>query len=456
MKGFGTVVTGTLVAGTIQREQELEVFPISRSVRVRGVQVHGDVSDSAFAGQRTALNVAGAGTDDLSRGMSLAPAGTFAATRSVDVRLRLLPTAARPLKDKSRVHFHAYTTEALARVELYQTKEVKPSEAVFAQLSFPDSMLLVPGDRFILRQFSPVITIGGGVVLDTAPILSPKEVRRMERIAGSSIPAFYQSMACLERFQEKAAILSLRVTRRGRRGLSFPQAVAETGWPQPEIAQLAGVLSQENRVVQFEGRMFAPSESELSQRSLLDAVSDFHKHEPLKAGIPREELRDKTGGALQMAQELYDATLATLVQRKKIEIAGDLVRLAGRGIEMKDEEVESKQKIEATFAESGLKVPALQEVIASLKVDKTRAQRIVTLLLREKTLVKISDDLVFHRAALDELRSLVKSQKAKSPKMDITKFKELTGVSRKYAIPLLEYLDREHVTRRIGDAREIL
>ncbi len=153
---------------------------------------------------------------------------------------------------------------------------------------------------------------------------------------------------------------------------------------------------------------------------------------------------------------MFDAVLSMLVRDKKIEVTGDLVRLSGHGVVMKDEEAESKQKIEDAFAAAGLKVPALHEVIAGLKVDKARAQKIVTLLLRDKLLVKISDELVFHRSALEQLRRLMAAQKAKSPKMDVAKFKELTGVSRKYAIPLLEYLDRERVTKRVGDAREIL
>jgi selenocysteine-specific elongation factor len=156
------------------------------------------------------------------------------------------------------------------------------------------------------------------------------------------------------------------------------------------------------------------------------------------------------------APEVFEAVANILLRDKKVEIAGDLVRLPGLGVVMKDEEAESKKKIEDAFAAAGLKVPALQEVIAGLKVDKVRAQKIVTLLLRDKVLVKVSDDLVFHRSALEALRRQVAAYKVKSAKIDVATFKELTGVTRKYAIPLLEYLDRERVTRRVGDAREIL
>jgi selenocysteine-specific elongation factor len=172
--------------------------------------------------------------------------------------------------------------------------------------------------------------------------------------------------------------------------------------------------------------------------------------------MAKGELQDEMTRAFSMASDLFEAGLAALVQQKKLEVSGDVVRLPGRGAVMKDEESESKDKIKEVFAAAGLKVPALHEVIAGLKVDKTRAQKIVTLLLRERVLVKISDELVFHGGALDELRQKLKTYKANAPKIDVARFKELTGVSRKYAIPLLEYLDRERVTRRVGDVREIL
>ncbi len=195
----------------------------------------------------------------------------------------------------------------------------------------------------------------------------------------------------------------------------------------------------------------SPALSEL-QSSITASLEAFHKKNSLAPGISREELRDQT----KAAPEVFAAALDRLTQQRKLETASDLIRLAGKGVTLKDDEAESKKTIETAFAAAGLKVPALLEVLGGLKIDKARAQKIVTLLLRDKVLLKISDDLVFHRSALEDLRRLVAAQKAKSPKMDVAKFKELTGVSRKYAIPLLEYLDRERVTRRVGDAREIL
>jgi selenocysteine-specific elongation factor len=445
MKGFGTVVTGTLVAGTIRREDELEVFPKGRRVRVRGVQVHGQTAEAAVAGQRTALNLPGASTEDFSRGMTLVPPATFAATRRADVRLRLLNLAPHPLKDRARAHFHSYSMESVVEIVLHEQKgsgsigrpQLMPGQEMFARLKLPEAALLLPGDRFIIRQFSPVVTIGGGIVLDAAPLPRVRGgVSLLEILAGG----------------DAEAILKARITRRQHEGISIAQLVAETSWTSNVIeTQLAPAVKAGTVVRAGERFLHAPVLEQLKLHTL-SALADFHKKNPLVGGISKEELRAR----VDATPEVFEAVAGTLVRDKKIEVAGDLVRLPGLGVVMKDEEAESKKKIEDAFFVAGLKVPALSEVLAGLRVDRVRAQKIVTLLLRDKTLIKVSDELVFHRTALEELRRKVAAYKVKSPKIDVAAFKEMTGVTRKYAIPLLEYLDRERVTKRVGDAREIL
>jgi selenocysteine-specific elongation factor len=458
MKGFGTVVTGTLVAGTIGREDEMEVFPTGRRVRVRGVQVHGQTAEAAVAGQRTALNLAGLSTEDLSRGMTLIPPANFEATRQADVRLRLLSSAPHPLKDRARVHFHSYTMEKIAEVVLYEPKEwdptfakkarvgssgsvgqpkLLPGQEAFARLKLPEAALLLPGDRFIIRQFSPVVTIGGGVVLDAAPI--PRRPGHAD---------FLHVLADGDR----EAIVRARIARRHREGISMSRLVAETGWTKNVIESQLAQTVKAGRVVRA-GELFLDSSAlEALKSHIMSTAADFHKNNPLVGGISKEELRAR----VDATPEVFETAAAMLVGDNKLELIGDLVRLPGHGVAMKDEEAESKKKIEDAFASAGLKVPALQEVIAGLKVDKVRAHKIVTLLLRDKVLVKVADELVFHGSALEQLRRQMTAYKAKSSRIDVAKFKELTGVTRKYAIPLLEYLDRERVTRRVGDERAIL
>jgi selenocysteine-specific elongation factor len=438
MKGFGTVATGTLVSGAIREEEELEVFPTGRRVRARGVQVHGKSVRRAIAGERTALNLAGVTTEDLARGMTLAPPATFKSTSLIDVSLSLL-SSVKPLQDRARVHFHAYTAESIATVVLYGKKQIASGEDAFARLRLAESTLLLPGDRFIIRQFSPVATIGGGVVLDATPILKTKK---------DTAEAFLGILAA----GDSELILTKRIARRGPRGLSMAELTAETGWRENVIDTHLSASVGRGEILRIGSDFFDHSAIKGLKLSLLAAVADFHKKNPLVGGMNKEALREK----LRAGPEGFGIALAGLVQDQKLDAVGEVVRLFGHGVVMKDEEAASKLTIEAAFASAGLRVPALKDVLAGLKIDQARAQKIVTLLLRDKALVKISDDLVFHRKALDELRKRMTAEKAKSPKVDVARFKELAGVSRKYAIPLLEYLDREHVTRRVGDERVIL
>ena len=435
MKGFGTVVTGTLVSGTIRKEEELEIFPSGGHARVRGVQVHGHASESATAGQRTALNLAGVPIEDLERGVILAPANTFHSTSRIDIKLSLLASA-KPLKDGARVHFHSYTMETIAEVRLYGTKQLKPGEDAFAHLRLSTPNLLLPGDRFILRQFSPVVTIGGGLILDAAP---PRKKREPEEAI-----RFLQLMLTAAPHEALAA----RVTRTNDQGLPLAEVFAEMNLRRDEAERLAtkaGLIRAGDTVIS------QASFEEVITR-LTSTLSKFHDANPLVAGMKKEELRER----LRLGSDIFAAALVYAIKEKKLAMAGEHVHLAGRGVVMKDEEAESKKIIEHAFQSAGLKVPSLNEVLDSLKVDKLRAQKIVTLLLRDKVLVKLSDQLVFHQTALANLRQKISALKSTTPKIDVAQFKDMTGVSRKYAIPLLEYLDRERVTRRVGDARIIL
>jgi selenocysteine-specific elongation factor len=307
-----------------------------------------------------------------------------------------------------------------------------------AQLRPIDATLLLPGDRFIIRQFSPVVTIGGGVILDTAPL--PR------RSKSHNVIPFLEIM----RDGSHAEVLLARVERRGKQGLSFRDAISETGWPRPQLSRVVQELA--GRAVSIGERLFAREVFESVTSNAVASVTAFQRSNPLSQGIGREVLREQ----MNSHPEIFSAVIDHLTSEKKLEVAGDQIRLPGTSVVMKDEEAESKKTIEHAFASAGLKVPALKDVLAALKIERTRAQKIVTLLLRDKVLVKTSDDLVFHRAALVQLREKLKAEKAKSPKLDVARFKDIAGVSRKYAIPLLEYLDREHVTRRVGDDRLIL
>jgi len=363
----------------------------------------------------------------------------FRSTRRADVSLSLLP-GAKPLRDRARVHLHAFTAETIAETVLYGNKQVDPGATVFAQLRLAGPMLLLPGDRFILRQFSPVVTIGGGYVIDALPLARKK--------SSAERTTFLAELA--DASPEQA--LLLRARRRQTSGLALADAVAETGWQRAEVEAIASALVKKRELVRIGELLLSPASFEQAKKQTMAAVELFHGSHSLMTGISKEQLREE----LSFGAEVFAGVLNAFANEKRLEISGEQVRAAGRGIVLKDEEAESKQRIEQAFATAGLRVPALKEVLAGLRVDRARAQQIVTLLLREKILVKVSEELVFHRDALAGLRRSLAELKSTSPKIDVGHFKDLTGVTRKYAIPLLEYLDRERVTRRVGDERIIL
>ena len=440
MKGFGAVVTGTLIAGKVTKDEEIEIVPSRQPARVRGVQVHGAATNQAVAGQRTALNLAGVELEDLARGMTLAPRGMLGPTQRIEAQISLLKDA-KPLKNRARVHLHAFTSETIAEVALYEGPELKPGGTAFAELRTVDPVLLLPGDRAILRQFSPVVTLGGAVVLDAFPFAAKKQKK-------DSRLDFLRKVAD----GTKADALLARIARRGSEGLAAAAAVRETGLKAAALEQLVSDLTRHQKIVQA-GEFLLSREAFVDARErLMASVSAFHKANPLVAGISKEELREK----LALNQTVMEAVLGQVARENKAEVAGEQVRMAGRGVELKDDEARAKEQIEKAFASAGLRVPLMKEVLGSLTVDRARAQKLVTLLLRDRVLVKLADELVFHQSALQRLRRLMAEQKARSPKIDVGQFKDLIGVTRKYAIPLLEYLDRERVTRRVGDERIIL
>jgi selenocysteine-specific elongation factor len=442
MHGFGTVVTGTLISGMLGKEQEVEVVPARKRARVRGLQVHGASAERAVDGERTAVNLAGVAKEELHRGQTLISPATLAPTHRFEAWIELSGEA-KPLKDRARVHLHAFTAEVIAEVALHGVKELKPGGQAFAQLRISkedEAMLLLPGDRFIMRQFSPVITIGGGRVLDAHP--------QNKRLSGDALQRFLTVL----RDGTPEEQLFARVQRRGAVGLDATDAVRDTGWTAQKVRETAERLLREKRVVHVAALWMDAAEWSTASERVLAELKRFHEKNPLAQGIGRELLREKT----KLDESAFAELLQTLAAKGQIVSANELVHLAGHKVVMRSEESQAQTTIDNAFRSAGLAVPALKDVLNGLKIDRIRAQKIVALLLRDKVLVKVNEELVFHHTALDALKQILQTEKAKSPRLDVARFKDLTGISRKYAIPLLEWLDRERVTRRVGDARQIL
>lgn len=433
MRGFGAVVTGTLVSGSVARDQEIEAHPGGRRLRVRGLQVHGQAVERALAGQRTALNLAGAEPSELPRGTVLTEPGLFSATRVIDCELELLPSA-KPLKHRAPVHFHAGAAEVEAEVRMLDGREsLGPGERAHARLLLRDPLLLLPGDRFIIRMFSPVVTIGGGVVVDITGHRYRRGERASERlgILGSGAP------------EDRIALL----VRESRYGLALTEIIGRTGLLRAEIEKAA----------QAEGFVFLQPQDWLLDREwfhaeaarLAAALKAFHAQNPLQPGMSRQELKSR---------ELPDAPpflLDALIERSAgIVSEGEAVRLAAHKVVLREDEEQALEAIERAFVAAGLAVPSTGEVLAKSGVEPARARSLLQILIRRRKLFKLGDDLVFHESAIESLRSLLAAHKGE--RFSVSRFKEWTGVSRKYAIPLLEYLDRERITRREGDERVVL
>jgi selenocysteine-specific elongation factor len=442
-KGFGTVVTGTLMSGTVRVKDEIELHPLGRLARVRGLHSGGQPIEQAFAGQRTAVNLAGVEHGEIRRGMVLSSPGVFHPTRRVDARITLLPSS-RPLRNRARVHFHQGSAEAIAEIVLLGRSEISPGEEALAQLRLNEDLLALPGDRFILRQYSPVITIGGGVVIDSG-------ARRHRR----SDPAAAEFLQTLERGDRLESLAALAEA--SPRGLTLQDLLARTGWMEPEIREVAGELAAAKRLRILSEQPFIVAPEQAVQNcaaAIRKAVDDFHRANPLLPGIPKQELRGRAGNP---RSELFQSAMEDLVHGRVVSIAGDLVQRAGRSISLSPEEAKAKELIEQAFAQAGLAVPNVSAVLEKLPVEPVRARKILQILLREGVLVKVAEDLFFHRDAIARLHELIAGyRKERGERLPITAFKDLAGISRKYAIPLLEYLDREHVTRRAGDERVIL
>ena len=439
-QGFGTVVTGTTVSGVMTTDSEVQIHPLDRRVRVRGIQAHSQSADSVGAGQRTALNLAGIETNELRRGMVATSVGPFRPVTKLDAVVELLPSAD-PLKHGAPVHFHTGTAETVARVSLPGGGKLPPGGKAFARLRLDHPVLALYGDRFILRRFSPVITIGGGTVLDTEP--------HPERDAE----------AHQRRLTELQSADPLRVLpvllEREPHGIETTAIIRRTAWTENRISEAAATLCDAGAARRLgPARLISGEAYRKATTQVATFLESFHREDPLQPGASKEALR---GGCFAGAPaDFADALLTALEAAGEIVVEGEFVRLPNHSVVLGDEESKARETIIAEFEKAGLSVPGVKDVLAPLPVDAARAQRILQALVRERVLVKISNDLLLHHAAIDNLKQLLREERSRTPRINVSRFKELAGISRKYAIPLLEFLDRQRITRRDGNERIIL
>ena len=445
MKGFGSVVTGTLVSGRVQKDSEVELLPAGRVMRIRGVQVHGKPAAAASAGQRTALNLQGVEVSELERGMVLTEPKLFRPSSMIDCQMELLASVPRPVGQRKRVRVHVGTAEVMAYVTLLGQDQLDPGASCLAQIRLEQPVFVLPEDRFIIRQYSPMITIGGGRVLDGHP---RKHRRRDDRV--------------LERLKvlrdgSLAERLTVLIGDAGVGAVTLEALVGRTGVAAEAIRrELDGLaaasairfLSDTPPILIVEAVF-----SDAMERTVA-YIDGFHLANPLSPGVGREELK---GRLFERASPVvFQQVLQELFRTERLASAQEFVHAFGRKVTLSDVEAQIRASLAGQFRSSGLAAPSPDEVIRKLRLKPETARKIIQLMIRDGEVVKISEEFFLDRETLDELIGRLRARKAKAPRLGVGDFKDMTGISRKHAIPILEYLDRQRVTRRDGDARIIL
>ena len=450
MKGFGAVVTGTLVSGEIDEADELELLPAGKRVRARGVQVHGAAVNRAESGQRTAVNLAGVDVADVQRGMVLSQPGRLVPTQIIDTEIAMLPSAPRPIRTRSRLRVHLGSAEVLARVRVLNIRgEIPPGETGFAQLRLEAPVVAVHEDRFIIRSYSPAETIAGGLVLD--PLAAKHRGRELAKTQ-QRLRALIDS--------DRPARFAQFVNTAGDSGLRLSNIAARTGWKDAVLSEVASSAVKDGTVVESEGVYVAKEVFERLSRTTVDEVNAHHQREPLGRGLARETLRDRLFA--HASPEIFRAVISSLEEQGILATDQGLVRSKEHMLELSPADTQLRDRMLAILEKAGLEAPSLDQLMESAGVpasQRAHGRKILQLLLDNGTVVRVQNEMFFHAEALENLTELLRrygSEHEPDRLIDVAAFKDMAGVSRKYAIPLLEYFDLAHVTRRAGDKRIIL
>ena len=452
VKGFGTVVTGTLASGTISEGDELDLLPTNKTVRVRGVQSHGAKVEQSAAGRRTALNLAGVDYSQVTRGMLLAEKGVLHSSYMFGASVEVLPDAPRPLKTRQRVRLHIGTAEVLARVAVIgESAEIKPGESGFAQLRLESSVAAILGERFILRSYSPQVTIAGG------SILRPTE-EKIKRRESAKNAAFLSSLA--GSIGNHAEIVKVLVDNSGNIGMTPLEIRAITGWRHEVLYTAIQVLGQQDAIVQCESALISKTNLDGLNSQVLATVEQFHKTDPLSKGPPLDILRDTAFKFVR--PDVERAVLKLLSNTQRISIENDVVRLSGHTTRLSTPEENVLEHLRRAYTNAGLEVPKLDEALAEASknagVNVVSTRKLFQRLVDAGEVVQVTAEFYFSSAAIDSLIEKLRNHANKSADrmIDVPQFKEIAGVSRKFAIPLLEYFDQRKITARRGDKRFII
>lgn len=442
MKGFGTVITGTLVSGKIRVGETVDLLPQKVRAKIRGLQVHNEAVETALAGQRTAVNLQGIEKEAVERGNVLASMDTFEPSTIVDVSFRYLSSAGRNLKSRSAVRFHSGTSEILSRIVLMDRQQIEPGKECYGQIFLDAPAVASGGDRFVLRSISPAATIGGGVILD--PLARKWRAREKQRPVEWEI---------LDRGTgiEKAPVI---LRRAALAGISRERLAVRTGLSQGELKRILDHLLSRREALLLDGdppRLFHWDVYRKLQEDIVAEAAEYHRNQPLRKGCPREELRIRMGASVDA--KLFSRALRDLEEAGNIISEQDTVRIRSHEVELSGDLESLRGEIEKRYREAGQEPPLTREVLEQTGNRKGSGAKILDLLAREGTLVKVSEELYFHRDALEKLEKTYTDFLLREGKATPATFRDLTHLSRKFTIPLMEYFDKARLTIRVGDHR---
>ncbi|MGA2732108.1 MAG: selenocysteine-specific translation elongation factor [Syntrophobacteraceae bacterium] len=445
MRGFGTVITGTSISGRLQIGDPVVIYPNGLKSKVRGIQVHGNDVQEVLPGQRTAVNLQGMERALIERGDVLASAGALSASHMIDIQLELLESAPRPLKHRAKIRFHTGTAEHLATIILLDRQELKPGERTFAQIRLDQPTAVLRGDRFVLRSYSPVLTIGGGAVLHPLP---RKHKGSAKREAAKALEKLFNS--------PDPDIILWHLQDAGWAGLGEVELRIRTNVPQKFLEKTLQQFTSARKVVLYDKdnrRLIHPDALEEMKSSVTAILADYHSRFPLKAGMSKEEIPALLSKPIEA--KLYNFVLRQLAEAGQVAQEMEWVRLTTHKVALSKDEDTIRQKIEKAFGESGLQPPFFKEVASGLPGTSKQHQEVLEWMLAKGILLKTKEEIYFHAAALAELQNRLVTWLREHGEITTTQFKEMTGASRKYTIPLLEYFDAQKVTIRVGEVRKL-
>lgn len=442
MKGFGTVATGTLISGKIAVGDNLEILPQGTKVKARGVQVYNESVPFSLAGQRTAINLQGAEKQWLQRGDVLSHPDSLKTSYRFDVRVRLLADTENPLKHGDQARIHLFTSQTKARVISYEGNVLAPGQSCYAQLRLSEPLASIPGARFILRNPTATRTIGGGTILDPHP---PRHRRN-----DPGTKAWFHVLD-----DKKLDVIVTTLTReRGTTGITQKELFRRVAAPLDQIEKTWRNLIEARVIIEInlDSHQSVHAETLQSHMQKLQALlQEYHLQYPLKPGIPLEEARQKLG--MDIPEKFFECLIQEMKKRGEIGVAGEVVHDTRHRIALSADQMKIKGEIEGLIVSQGLTPPTFRDLLTQFNISPETLKNFLSLSAKQGTVVKVKDDLYFSKNCLSDLRDKLIEFLKVNKELTPADFKELTGVSRKYSIPILEYFDREKVTMRSGDKR---